>query len=166
MQIRNRAFLAAATSILAGFPICIGVGFFLARPISSLQPIAPESLEAAEGFGNTSNYSTESEILGSSPDFCRQWGIAASVVDVQIYTTANSDSSYVSQPTLRPGCVIKSHGWAALQREGVITAKQMRECKMRISTFAYFGSIKDQPIVQCVYERRQNIGASFSRQTF
>jgi hypothetical protein len=86
------------------------------------------------------------------PEFCRQWGASAFVMDIELYTTMNPSSSFVTQPALRPGCVIRRENWSVLQKEGAITAEQMRDCKQRMNTFAYIGSVRDKPIVRCVYQ--------------
>jgi hypothetical protein len=86
------------------------------------------------------------------PEFCRQWGASAFVMDVELYTTMNPSSSFVTQPSMQPGCVIRRENWSVLQKEGAITAEQMRECKQRMNTFAYIGSIRDKPVVRCVYQ--------------
>ena len=86
------------------------------------------------------------------PEFCRQWGASAFVMDVELYTTMNPSSSFVTQPQLKPGCVIRRENWSVLQKEGAVTAEQMRQCKQRMNTFAYIGSVKDKPVVRCVYQ--------------
>jgi len=86
------------------------------------------------------------------PEFCRQWGASAFVMDIELYTTMNPSSSFVTQPALKPGCVIRRENWSVLQKEGAITSEQMRQCKQRMNTFAYVGSVKDKPIVRCVYQ--------------
>ena len=86
------------------------------------------------------------------PEFCRQWGASAFVMDIELYTTMNPSSSFVTQPALRPGCVIRRENWSVLQKEGAISAEQMRDCKQRMNTFAYIGSGRDKPIVRCVYQ--------------
>ena len=86
------------------------------------------------------------------PEFCRQWGASAFVMDIELYTTMNPSTSFVTQPALKPGCVIRRENWSVLQREGAVTAEQMRQCKQRMNTFAYVGSVKDQPVVRCVYQ--------------
>ena len=40
------------------------------------------------------------------PEFCRQWGASAFVMDIEMYTTLNPSSSFVTQPTLQPGCAV------------------------------------------------------------
>ena len=86
------------------------------------------------------------------PEFCRQWGASAFVIDVEMYTTLNPSTSFVTQPALQPGCVIRRENWSVLQKQGAITNEDVRECKQRMNTFAYIGSIRDQPVVRCVYQ--------------
>ncbi|WP_392350134.1 DUF3172 domain-containing protein [Parasynechococcus sp.] len=86
------------------------------------------------------------------PEFCQQWGASAFVMDIEMYTTLKPSSSFVTQPTLQPGCVIRRENWSVLRKEGAITAEQERECKQRMNTFAYIGSVRDKPVVRCVYQ--------------
>jgi len=81
------------------------------------------------------------------PEFCRQWGASAFVIDVEMYTTLNPSTSFVTQPALQPGCVIRRENWTVLQKQGAISNEDVRECKQRMNTFAYIGSIRDKPIV-------------------
>ncbi|WP_072061554.1 DUF3172 domain-containing protein [Synechococcus sp. GFB01] len=104
--------------------------------------------------GNQGNIASSQQLDMAVPDpeFCRQWGASAFVMDIELYTTMNPSSSFVTQPALKPGCVIRRENWSVLQKEGAITAEQMRQCKQRMNTFAYIGSVKDKPIVRCVYQ--------------
>jgi len=104
--------------------------------------------------GNQGNIASSQQLDMAVPDpeFCKQWGASAFVMDIELYTTMNPSSSFVTQPTLQPGCVIRRENWAVLQKQGAVTAEQMRECKQRMNTFAYIGSIRDKPIVRCVYQ--------------
>ncbi len=104
--------------------------------------------------GNQGNIASSQQLDMAVPDpeFCKQWGASAFVMDVEMYTTMNPSSSFVTQPTLQPGCVIRRENWSVLQKEGAVTAEQMRECKQRMNTFAYIGSIRDKPVVRCVYQ--------------
>ena len=86
------------------------------------------------------------------PEFCRQWGASAFVVDIEMYTTLNPSTSFVTQPTLQPGCVIRRENWTVLQKQGAVSNEDVRECKQRMNTFAYVGSIREKPIVKCVYQ--------------
>ena len=113
------------------------------------------------GTGNSSTTQGDQGNIASSqqldmavpdPEFCRQWGASAFVMDIELFTTMNPSSSFVTQPQLKPGCVIRRENWSVLQKEGAVTAEQMRQCKQRMNTFAYVGSVKDKPIVRCVYQ--------------
>jgi hypothetical protein len=104
--------------------------------------------------GNQGNIASSQQLDMAVPDpeFCKQWGASAFVMDIELYTTMNPSSSFVTQPTLQPGCVIRRENWSVLQKEGAVTAEQMRDCKQRMNTFAYIGSIRDKPVVRCVYQ--------------
>ena len=84
------------------------------------------------------------------PEFCRQWGASAFVVDLQMYTTLSPSTSFVTKPILQPGCVIRRENWSVLQKQVVISNEDLKDCEQRMNTFAYIGSIRDRPIVKCV----------------
>ncbi|MEO1003802.1 MAG: DUF3172 domain-containing protein [Cyanobacteria bacterium J06638_7] len=132
-------FNIATMAVLAGV-LVLGIGIGTALSSTTV--------------GNQGNIASSQQLDMAVPDpeFCRQWGASAFVMDVEIYTTMNPSSSFVTQPALRPGCVIRRENWSVLQQQGAVTADQMRQCKQRMNTFAYVGSIKDQPIVRCVYQ--------------
>ncbi|QEY33522.1 DUF3172 domain-containing protein [Synechococcus sp. RSCCF101] len=129
----------ATASVLAGVLI-LGIG--IGTSLSSNRP---------GDQGNIAS-SQQLDLAVPDPEFCKQWGASAFVMDVEMYTTLNPSTSFVTQPKLQPGCVIRRENWSVLQKEGAITAAQMRECKQRMNTFAYIGSVRDNPIVRCVYQ--------------
>ena len=138
-------FNVARIAVLAGVMVVgIGIGTSLSSNTQGDQ-------------GNIAS-SQQLDMAVADPEFCKQWGASAFVMDVQVYTTMNPSSSFVTQPSLKPGCVIRRENWSVLQKEGAITADQMRQCKQRMNTFAYIGSVKDKPEVRCVYqtETREN----------
>ena len=104
--------------------------------------------------GNQGNIASSQQLdmAVADPEFCKQYGASAFVQDLQLYTTMNPSTSFVTQPALKPGCVIRRENWSVLQKEGAVTAEQMRQCKQRMNTFAYIGSVKDKPEVRCVYQ--------------
>ena len=104
--------------------------------------------------GGTGNIASQQQLDMAVPDpeFCRQWGASAFVIDVEMYTTLNPSTSFVTQPSLQPGCVIRRENWSVLQEQGAISNQDVRECKQRMNTFAYIGSIRDKPVVRCVYQ--------------
>jgi len=132
-------FNIATGAVLAGVLIVgIGIGTGLSSTTQGDQ-------------GNIAS-SQQLDMAVPDPEFCRQWGASAFVMDIELYTTMNPSSSFVTQPALKPGCVIRRENWSVLQKEGAVTAEQMRQCKQRMNTFAYIGSVKDKPVVRCVYQ--------------
>jgi hypothetical protein len=132
-------FNVATLAVLAGVLVVgIGIGTGIASTTQGNQ-------------GNIAS-SQQLDMAVPDPEFCRQWGASAFVMDVEIYTTMNPSTSFVTQPILRPGCVVRRENWSVLQREGAVTSEQMRQCKQRMNTFAYVGSVKDKPVVRCVYQ--------------
>ena len=132
-------FNVARIAVLAGVLVVgIGIGTSLSSNTQGDQ-------------GNIAS-SQQLDMAVADPEFCKQWGASAFVMDVQVYTTMNPSSSFVTQPSLKPGCVIRRENWSVLQKEGAISADQMRQCKQRMNTFAYIGSVKDKPEVRCVYQ--------------
>lgn len=132
-------FNVATGAVLAGVLILgVGIGTSLTSNTAGNQ-------------GNIAS-SQQLDMAVADPEFCKQWGASAFVQDVQMYTTMNPSSSFVTQPKLQPGCVIRRENWSVLQKEGAVTNDQMRQCKQRMNTFAYIGSIRDKPVVRCVYQ--------------
>ncbi|MCU0529473.1 MAG: DUF3172 domain-containing protein, partial [Cyanobium sp. Prado107] len=94
-------FNMATIAVLAGV-LVVGIG--IGTAISSTTQ------------GNQGNIASSQQLDMAVPDpeFCRQWGASAFVMDVEIYTTMNPSSSFVTQPALRPGCVIRRENWSVL----------------------------------------------------
>ena len=136
-------FNTGTIAVLAGVLI-IGVG--IGSAINS---------NTSSGQGNIASQQ-QLDMAVPDPDFCRQYGASAFVIDVEMYTTLNPSTSFVTQPALQPGCVIRRENWTVLQKQGAINNEDVRECKQRMNTFAYIGSIRDQPIVRCVYQADVN----------
>ena len=127
--------------LLAGVLVVgVGLGSFITTTQS-----------AGSRTGNIAS-SQDLDLAVPDPEFCKQWGASAYVMDVEMYQTMNPVSSFVTQPKLQPGCVIRRENWSVLQQEGVVSSEDMRRCKQRMNTFAYIGSIRDQPVVRCVYQ--------------
>lgn len=132
-------FNVGTLAILAGV-LVVGIG--IGTAISS----------TTQGDQGNIASSQQLDLAVPDPEFCKQWGASAFVMDIELYTTMNPSSSFVTQPDLKPGCVIRRENWSVLQKEGAVTNEQMRQCKQRMNTFAYIGSVKDKPIVRCVYQ--------------
>ncbi|NQW38414.1 MAG: DUF3172 domain-containing protein, partial [Cyanobacteria bacterium] len=107
-------FNVATMAILAGVLVVgIGIGTGLSSTTQGDQ-------------GNIAS-SQQLDMAVPDPEFCRQWGASAFVMDIELYTTMNPSSSFVTQPALKPGCVIRRENWSVLQKEGAVTSEQMRQ---------------------------------------
>ena len=133
------SFNTLSAAVLAGV-LVVGIG------------IGSAVTSTTQGDQGNIASSQQLDMAVPDPEFCRQWGASAFVMDIEMYTTLNPSSSFVTQPTLQPGCVIRRENWSVLRKEGAITAEQERECKQRMNTFAYIGSVRDKPVVRCVYQ--------------
>ena len=133
------SFSTLTVAVLAGV-LVVGIG------------IGSAVTSTTQGDQGNIASSQQLDMAVPDPEFCRQWGASAFVMDIEMYTTLNPSSSFVTQPTLQPGCVIRRENWSVLRKEGAITADQERECKQRMNTFAYIGSVRDKPVVRCVYQ--------------
>lgn len=133
------SFSTLTVAVLAGV-LVVGIG------------IGSAVTSTTQGDQGNIASSQQLDMAVPDPEFCRQWGASAFVMDIEMYTTLNPSSSFVTQPTLQPGCVIRRENWAVLRKEGAITAEQERDCKQRMNTFAYIGSVRDKPVVRCVYQ--------------
>ena len=129
----------ASLAVLAGVLI-VGIG------------IGSAVTSTTQGDQGNIASSQQLDMAVPDPEFCRQWGASAFVIDIEMYTTMNPSSSFVTQPSMQPGCVIRRENWTVLEKQGAVTNNQVRECKQRMNTFAYIGSIRDKPIVRCVYQ--------------
>tara|TARA_Y100001968_G_scaffold281251_1_gene278384 strand:+ start:939 stop:1592 length:654 start_codon:yes stop_codon:yes gene_type:complete len=129
----------ATISILAGV-LVIGIGL--------------GTLVSTNTGGATGNIASQNQLdlAVPDPDICKSYGASAFVQDIEIFTTLNPSTSFVTQPALQPGCVIRRENWTVLQQQGAISSQDVRECKQRMNTFAYIGSLRDKPIVKCVYQ--------------
>ena len=133
------SFSTLTVAVLAGV-LVVGIG------------IGSAVTSTTQGDQGNIASSQQLDMAVPDPEFCRQWGASAFVMDIEMYTTLNPSSSFVTQPTLQPGCVIRRENWSVLRKEGAITAEQERDCKQRMNTFAYIGSVRDKPVVRCVYQ--------------
>ena len=150
---KNNFLVGLFIGVLVSFPITGGIAFLI-----GLIGIGLGGSIISTTDGSQANIASQQQLDMAVPDpeFCRQWGASAFVVDIEMYTTLNPSTSFVTQPTLEPGCVIRRENWTVLQKQGAISNEDVRECKQRMNTFAYIGSIRDKPIVKCVYQTDVN----------
>ncbi|MBD2137424.1 DUF3172 domain-containing protein [Anabaena sp. FACHB-1237] len=104
---------------------------------------------------STSNVATREFIdtKAPNPEICVQYGASAMVMDARLFVTLNPFNVYVSQPSMRPGCVLRQNNWALLEQRKLVTSDQVRECKNRLNTFGFTGNLDtDKPDIRCIYQ--------------
>ncbi|MEX0270532.1 DUF3172 domain-containing protein [Leptolyngbyaceae cyanobacterium UHCC 1019] len=114
------------------------------------------------GFSSVggNNSSTGTKIVTQSdldnkapnPEICVQFGASAIVTDLRVFVTLNPLNFYVSQPTSRPGCVLRTNNWSILEQRNLVDAEQVRECKRRMNTFGFTGALESSPDISCIYQ--------------
>lgn len=104
--------------------------------------------------GGTGKIVTVSDLDSKAPnaELCVQYGASAIAMDTRVFVTLNPMNVYVSQPTSRPGCVLRSNNWSILEQRGLVKSEQVRDCKQRMNTFAYTGGLESSPQIDCIYQ--------------
>lgn len=135
----NSAFNYATIAILGGvFILGIGVGI----GFSSTATLDPVNVASREVIDRSA----------PNPEFCAQFGASAMVMDSRLYVTLNPFNVYVSQPVMRPGCVMRTNNWSVLEQKKLVTSQQVNECKQRMNTFGYTGALEGTPDIRCIYQ--------------
>ncbi|MBE9125960.1 MULTISPECIES: DUF3172 domain-containing protein [unclassified Coleofasciculus] len=137
-------FNATILAILGGiFVLGVGVGI----AFSSTASLNPENVASREVIDRSA----------PNPELCIQYGASAMVTDMRVFLTLNPFNVYVTQPSMRPGCVLRRNNWAILEKQKLVSSKQVSECKNRMNTFGFTGPLEAEPKIDCIY---QNDGAS------
>ncbi|HIK15424.1 MAG TPA: DUF3172 domain-containing protein [Leptolyngbyaceae cyanobacterium M33_DOE_097] len=138
------AFGATSLAVLAGIFILgigVGIGFY--------------SVASNSTAGNQIDNSIQLESKLDDPQTCVQFGAAAIVMDTRVFVTLKPLNVYVSQPTTRPGCVLRSSNWSVLEQRGLVKGDQVRDCKNRLNTFGFTGALDNNgqtPQIDCIYQ--------------
>jgi hypothetical protein len=100
------------------------------------------------------NVASREVIDRSAPDaeLCVQFGASAIVTDMRLFLTLNPFSVYITQPVMQPGCVLRRNNWAILEQQRLVTSQQVNDCKNRMNTFGYTGTLKEKPSINCIYQ--------------
>jgi hypothetical protein len=131
---------ATTIFILAGvFILGIGVGMGFSSVATS---------------GSTGQIVTVAELETKTPnaDLCVQYGASAIVVDTRTFITLRPHNVFTSQPTTRPGCVLRTNNWSILEQRELVKSEQVRDCKQRMNTFGFTGDLGSSPEIDCVYQ--------------
>lgn len=131
------------------FILGIGLGLYL----SSAASVNPQNVVTREAIDRSA----------PDPELCAQYGASAMVTDMRVFVTLNPLSVYVTQPNIRPGCVLRRNNWAIVEQKKLVTSDQVRECKDRLNTFGYTGKLESNPEITCVYQN-ENAGNLFFNQ--
>lgn len=137
------AFNYTSIAIMAGVFI-LGVGIGIA--LSSTATLDPKNVASREVIDR----------YAPNPELCVQYGASAMVMDTRLFVSLNPFNVYVAQPSMRPGCVLRTNNWAILEQRKLVTSEQVRDCKNRMNTFGFTGDLGSSPEINCVY---QNDGA-------
>ncbi len=111
------------------------------------------------GFTSTATFSPENvasrEVIDRSApnaEICAQFGASAVVTDMRVFLTLNPFNVYVTQPSMTPGCVLRRNNWAVLEQQKLVSQEQVRNCKNRMNTFGFTGTLEGTPTIDCIYQ--------------
>ncbi len=129
------------TIAILGGVLVLGIGIGIA--FSSTTTLTPSNVASREFI----------DLKAPNPEICVQYGASAMVMDARLFVTLNPFNVYVSQPNIRPGCVIRQNNWAILENKKLVTSDQVRECKNRLNTFGFTGNLdSEKPDIRCIYQ--------------
>lgn len=126
-------------AILAGV-LVIGIGIGMA--FSSTASFSPSNVVSREVIDRSA----------PNAEFCAQYGASAVVTDMRVFLTFNPFSVYVTQPSMRPGCVMRRTNWSILEQRKLVNSEQVRDCKQRMNTFGFTGNLEGSPQISCIYQ--------------
>jgi hypothetical protein len=121
------------------------VGIFIGITFSSTATFSPTNVASREVIDRSA----------PNPEICAQYGASAVAMDLRAFMTLNPFNVYISQPTMQPGCVLRSTNWSILEQSKRVNQEQVSQCRRRLNTFGYTGDIQDSNAnvkVDCVYQ--------------
>jgi hypothetical protein len=134
-SIFNWAQIAFAAALLV-----VGIGIGVA--FSSTATLDPQNVASRDFIDRAA----------PNPELCVQYGASAMVMDARLFVTLSPFKVYVSQPQMRPGCVMRSNNWSILEQRKLVTGDQVRECKQKMNTFGFTGNLESSPQINCIYQ--------------
>lgn len=137
-SVLNSTVLAVLAAVLV-----LGIGLGIA--FSSNANFSPQNVASREVIDRSA----------PNPELCVQYGASAITVDMRAFVTLNPFNVYVSQPMMKPGCVMRNNNMTMLERSDKITPEELRQCKNRMNTLAFTGDIeaKESDVrIDCVYQ--------------
>jgi Protein of unknown function (DUF3172) len=131
----NWAQIALASAILI---VGVGIGVFFSSAATS----DPQNVASRDFIDRAA----------PNPELCVQYGASAMVMDARLFVTLSPFKVYVSQPKMVPGCVMRSNNWSILEQRKLVNGDQVRECKQKMNTFGFTGSLESSPQINCIYQ--------------
>ena len=114
---------------------------------------------AGIAFSSSTNFTPENVVSREAIDraapnaeLCAQFGASSIAVDMRMFVTLNPFNAYVAQPTVRPACVLRSNNWSVIEQRGLVDRQDVNECKNRMNTFGFVGSLESEPEIDCIYQ--------------
>ncbi|AFZ14746.1 hypothetical protein Cri9333_3938 [Crinalium epipsammum PCC 9333] len=136
---KSSPFNYTSLAILGGvFILGIGVGI----AFSSTATLDNKNVASRDYFDQ----------MAPNPEICVQYGASAMVMDTRLFVTLNPFNVYISQPSMRPGCVLRTNNWSLLEQRKLVTSDQVRDCKQRMNTFGFTGVLEASPDISCIYQ--------------
>ncbi|NEP02784.1 MAG: DUF3172 domain-containing protein [Symploca sp. SIO2E9] len=118
------------------------VGVLVGTVFSSTASLNPENVASREFIDRSApNY-----------ELCAKFGASSTVSDLRVFVTYNPFNVYVTQPSIRPGCVLRRNNWSILEQRRLVTSEQVRDCKNRMNTFGFTGDLNSSPEIECIYQ--------------
>lgn len=131
-----------ATIAILGVVFLLGMGVGIG--FSSTASLSPENVASREVIDRSA----------PNAELCVQFGASAIVTDMRIFLTLNPFNVFVTQPVMTPGCVLRRNNWSILEKEKLVTPEQVRNCKNRMNTFGFTGSLEESPAIDCIYQNK------------
>lgn len=88
-------------------------------------------------------------------EVCMANGYSSMVFDQRIFVSFNPFNVYVSQPEVKPGCVLRRANFNVLETRGLVDQQAVQACKRNMNTFAFVGDLSASPQVSCVYHSEE-----------
>lgn len=88
-------------------------------------------------------------------EVCMANGYSSMVFDQRVFVSFNPFNVYVSQPEVKPGCVLRRANVNVLESRGLVDSEQVSSCKRNMNTFAFVGDLNKSPEVSCVYHSEE-----------
>ncbi|KAJ7542928.1 hypothetical protein O6H91_09G017900 [Diphasiastrum complanatum] len=133
------SILAGANKYILGGIFVLGIGAGIAA--DTVLNVEPNNVASREVIDRQTPNS----------DICLSNGMSALVLDQRLYISFNPFNVYVSQAEVKPGCVLLQSNWSVLESRGLVSSKEVRDCKRNMNTFGFVGDLRQAPEVNCVY---------------